>query len=66
MIFVLKITKGHNSIINVDRVVVLNLCTLSEHALHLNLILRKYLNGVQSYWGGGGGHNFHVKICKRA
>ena len=39
MIFVLKFMKGHNFIINIDGVVVLNLCTLSEHALYLYLIL---------------------------
>ena len=34
-ISVLKITKGHNSVNNVGRVMVLVLCILSDDALHL-------------------------------
>ena len=34
-ISILKITKGNNSAKNVGRVTVVNLCTLSDHGLHL-------------------------------
>ena len=39
MISILKITKGNNSAKNVDGVTVVNLCTLSGHALYLYQVL---------------------------
>ena len=44
------IYKGHNSIKTVDGVIVLNLYTLSDDALYLYHVSRKYLTGFQSYW----------------
>ena len=44
-----KFTKGHNSVNTVDGVMVLNLCTLSDNALYLYQVSRKYLKGFQSY-----------------
>ena len=35
MISILKISKGNNSVKNVGGVTVLNLCTSSDHAIHL-------------------------------
>ena len=35
MISILKSTKGNNSVKNVGEVNVVNLCTLSDHALYL-------------------------------
>ena len=43
MISILKITKGHNSVENVDEVTVLILFTSSDNALYLYKIPRKYL-----------------------
>ena len=45
---ILKFTKGHNSIKNVDGVMVLVLWTLSDNALYFSHILRKYLKGSLS------------------
>ena len=49
MISILKFTKGHNSIKNVDRVMVLDLCSSSGDALYLYQIWLEYLEGFQSY-----------------
>ena len=48
-ICILKFAKGHNAKKNVGGVLVLVLSTLSDHALHLFLVLSKYLIGFQSY-----------------
>ena len=45
---ILKFTKGHNSIKNVDGVMVLVLCILPDNALYLSQVLRKYLKGSLS------------------
>ena len=39
MISILKITKGNNSVNNVDGVTVVNLCTLSGHAFYFYQVL---------------------------
>ena len=39
MIFILKFTKGHNSIKTVDGVMVIDLCILSDDALYLYHVL---------------------------
>ena len=44
-----KITKGNNSTKNVGGVTVVNLCTSSDHALHLCQVSRNYLERYQSY-----------------
>ena len=44
-----KITKGNNSAKNVGGVMVLNLCTLSGHALYFYQVLWNYLKRYQSY-----------------
>ena len=44
-----KFTKRHNSVKPVDGVMVLNLCILSDDALYLYQVSRKYLTGFQSY-----------------
>ena len=49
MISILKITKGNNSAKNVGGVNVLNLCTLSGHALYLCQVSWNYLERYQSY-----------------
>ena len=49
-ISILKITKGNNSAKNVDGVTVVDLCTLSGHALYFYQILWNYLERYQSYW----------------
>ena len=49
MISLLRFSKEHNSIKNVGGVTVLNLCSSSDHALHLNQVSQKYLNGFQKY-----------------
>ena len=48
-ISVLKITKGNNSAKNVGGVTVVNLCTLSGHALYFYQVLWNYLERHQSY-----------------
>ena len=48
-ISILKMTKGNNSAKNVSRVTVVNLCTLSGHALYFNHVLWNYLERYQSY-----------------
>ena len=48
-ISILKITKGNNSAKNVGRVTVINLCTLSGHALYLCQVSWNYLERYQSY-----------------
>ena len=48
-ISILKITKGNNSAKNVGGVTVVNLCTLSGHALYFYQVLRNYLKRYQSY-----------------
>ena len=45
----LKITKGNNSAKNVGGVTVVDLCTLSGHALYFYQVLRNYLKRYQSY-----------------
>ena len=42
------IYKGHNSIITVDGVIVLNVYNLSDDALYLYQVSIKYLTGFQS------------------
>ena len=49
MISILKITKGNNSAKNVGGVRVVNLCTLSGHALYFYQVLWHYLERYQSY-----------------
>ena len=50
MIYLSKIFKGGISTSkNVGGVTVLNLCTSSDHILHLNQVSQKYLNGFPSY-----------------
>ena len=44
-----KISKGNNSIKNVGGVTVVNLCTSSDHALHLCQVSWNYLERYQSY-----------------
>ena len=44
-----KISKGNNSAKNVGGVTVVNLCTLSHHALHLCQVSWNYLERYQSY-----------------
>ena len=48
-ISILKITKGNNSAKNVGGVTVVNLCTLSGHALYFYQVLWHYLKRYQSY-----------------
>ena len=50
MIFILKLSKGEIIPKNVGGVMVLNLCTLSDHALYLYQVSRKYLKEFLSYW----------------
>ena len=50
MIYLSKIFKGGISTSkNVGGVTVRNLCTSSDHILHLNQVSQKYLNGFPSY-----------------
>ena len=42
-------TKGHDSVQNVGRTTVLNLCTWSDDALHLYQVSGKYLERFQNY-----------------
>ena len=49
MISILKFSKGHNSIKNVDRVMVLDLCSSSNDNLYLYKVSLNYLKGFQSY-----------------
>ena len=44
-----KISKGNNSTKNVGGVTVVNLCTSSDHALHLYQVSWNYLKRYQSY-----------------
>ena len=46
MISILKFTKGHK---NVDRVMVLDLCSSSNDNLYLYKVSLNYLKGFQSY-----------------
>ena len=46
--WVVGIYKGHNSIITVDGVIVVNLYTLSDDALYLYQVSIKYLTGFHS------------------
>ena len=48
-ISILKISKGNNSANNVGGVRVVNLCTLSDHALYLCQVSWNYLEWYQSY-----------------
>ena len=48
-ISILKITNGNNSAKNVGGVTVVNLCTLSGHALYFCHVLWNYLKRYQSY-----------------
>ena len=43
-IYILKFTKGHNSVITVGGVMLIVLCTFSDDALYLYQFSRKYLN----------------------
>ena len=45
---ILKFTKEHHSIKNVGGVMILILCTLTDNALYLSQVLRKYLKGSLS------------------
>ena len=47
MISILKFTKGHNSIKNVGRVMVLDLCSSSNDNLYLHKVSLNYLKGFQ-------------------
>ena len=47
-----KISKGNNSAKNVGGVTVVNLCTSSDHALHLYQVSWNYLKRYQSYGPG--------------
>ena len=49
MISKLKFTKGHNSIKNLGRVVVLDLCSSSNDTLYWYKVSLNYLKGFQSY-----------------
>ena len=49
MISVLKISKGYNSAKNVGGVTIVNLCTLSGHALYYYQVLWQYLERYQSH-----------------
>ena len=49
MISIPKISKGNNSAKNVGGVTVVNLCTSSDHALHLCQVSWNYLERYQSY-----------------
>ena len=63
MIYPSKIFKGGTSTSkNVGGVTVLNLCTSSDHILHLNQVLQKYLNGFPSL----SGHDFPTTIYEVA
>ena len=44
-----QFTKDHNSVKNVNGVMILILCTSSDNALYLYQVSRKYLKGFQSY-----------------
>ena len=48
-ISILKITKGNNSAKNVGGLTIVNLCTLSGHALYFYQVLWHYLKRYQSY-----------------
>ena len=48
-IFVLKLSKGHNSVKNVAGVTVFVFCILHDDALYLYQVLCKYLKEFQSY-----------------
>ena len=47
--FLLKFSKGHNSIKNKVGVTILNLCSLSDGSLYWYQIPLKYLKGFQNY-----------------
>ena len=49
MISILKLTKGHNLIKNVGRVMILDLCLSSNDTLYLYKVSLNYLKGFQSY-----------------
>ena len=50
MVYILKFSKGHNSVNSVGGVMVLVLLsTLSDSVLYLYQVLSKYLTGFQSY-----------------
>ena len=49
MISILKLTKGHNSIKNVGRVMILDLCLSSNDTLYLYKVSLNYLKGFQGY-----------------
>ena len=47
-----KISKGNNSATNVGGVTVVNLCTSSDHALHLYQVIVKLSQTVSKLWTG--------------
>ena len=49
VVCILKFSKGHNSVNNIDGVMTLALFTLSDSVLYLYQVLSKYLIGFQSY-----------------
>ena len=49
MISIVIFSKGHNSVKNVDGVMVLVLCTSSDNALYLYQDLCKYLKGLKGF-----------------
>ena len=49
MISILTFTKGHNSIKNVGRVMVLDVCSSSNDILYLYKVSLNYLKGFQRY-----------------
>ena len=58
-----KIPKGHNSAKNVDGVMVLVFCTLSDNALYLYQVSGNIYLRVSEFLSG---HNFHSELCKVA
>ena len=49
MIFIRKISKGHNSVYNVNGVMDFILCTSSDGDLYLSKLSQKYSGRYQSY-----------------
>ena len=56
-IFLLKVSKVHNSIKNIDGITVLNPCISFDHALYLFQVSQNISDLFQSYL-----HDFPVKI----
>ena len=56
-------TKGHNSVNNVDGVIVLIFCTSSDNTLYLNQVFQNWLKGFLELLRG---HNIGTLIYKEA